>query len=443
MTTGRLLSALTPWLGITGAFFACGCRSKPAPRETPAAPSAQSSARASPTGRCRVASDSAVVGIGKIAEGKRPGIDEDELAAAMPFSVELGDARAAGDRFAVGGLESRSGTAHAIAAILDEDGGGRTVELGRVFGDVDPPVLAPHRGRWLGAIAERDAAGVRLRLVRLDPPFAAADVRRGAEITGLLRHAPGFALESSEDGVLLAWTTQEKGAYALATAALDPAAIAPKQVHRRAFSADVEIESPRLAPRPGGYFLAYLVRQATASTVPVSPEEGADIVGEGPTRVEILPIDAKGVAVSSPKRVTRAGARVLAFDLLPVGRGGALVVYRDDSGGPGLEQPNVETVLMNADGTTRSGTWNVGSGVGLPAVLVDRYATAEAPKGWIVVQGESEARAAPLPADPLAPLELAPEPAFAGAEAVALLGRRVLRARTRGTRVELEVLACF
>jgi len=443
MTTGRFLSVQPPWIGIVCALVACACRSKSAPNETRAAPSAEPSARVAALGRCRAASDSAVVGLGAAGPGKPAAIDDDELAEVLPFSIELGDARAADDRFAVGGLESRSGTMHAVAAIVERDGGGRTVELGRVVGEVDPPMLVPHRGRWLGAIAEGDSAGVRLRLVRLDPPFAPADVRRGAEVTGLLRHAPGFSLESSEDGVLLAWTTQDEKASVLATAAIDPESIAPQKIERRAFAADVDVESPRLAPRPGGYFLAYLVREGAPSAAPAALDDAeADVVGEGATRVEVVPLDTKGAAVAAPKRVTRTGARVLAFDLLPVPNGGALVVYRDDAGGAGLDRPNVEAVLVDAEGSTRSGTWHVGSGVGLPTVLVDRYGRPAAPRGWVFVPGESETRAALLGADPVGALDFAPEPALAGAEAMALLGRHLLRARRRGTRVELDVVAC-
>ena len=377
--------------------------------------------------------------------------DEEDRDVELPFAVELGAARADTARFAVGGLESQRGQSHAFVALASTDGSsGQRIELGRVFGDVEPPAVLPHGNGFLALVADSDASGAVLRLVALDAPFDEKSLRRGAEIIGVRRDASDFSFEAQGSEGLVAFTKLEKGHGSIALARVDlehltlKGAILPAPV-----SGAGETESPRLVKRPGGYLLTFILRGAAtppkaALGKPSEYDAGLveqGLVDEGPTAIEIVPLGPNGAATASPERVTKAGAHVLAFDVAPTAEGGALVVYRDDREGPGLARSSVEAVLVRPDGSTASRSWDLGETAGLPSLLVDPAAGGK-PWAWVYVPGEAESRVAALGADPLELGELHSAPELAGAELLAASSGRLLSARTRGGQRILSSLTC-
>lgn len=375
--------------------------------------------------------------------------DEDDQEVELPFSVDLGAARASADRFGVGGIQTRAGASYAFIALVDaKGGGGQSLEFGRVFGEVDPPAVVPHGDRWLAVVADHDASSVVLRLFALAAPFDAASLRRGAELGSARRDAAEFALESSGNGALLAFTKLEKGRGFIQLGNVDVEKLtlegSPITVQS---SGEGEAESPRLARRAGGYFLAYIVRGAAPRPKVVPRKQELDggvenLLDEGPTAIEVVPLDAKGVAVGAPRRATPAGARVIAFDLAPAPDGGALLLYRDDRDGPGLDRSSAEAVHLRADGSLATRTWEVGESAGLPALLVDQAPPVARPWAWLFASSERAARLAALASDALGLGELAAEPRLSGAEVLAASGGRLLLGRARGGQRDLSVVEC-
>ncbi|MGC4086482.1 MAG: hypothetical protein QM756_01035 [Polyangiaceae bacterium] len=442
-----------------------GCRKKtpavqpsgPAAGSASAAPSslASADAPAPPALACRELANGPAFTLGTPpARNPRPDDDEDEddRNVEQPFAVELGSARAEHGQFAVAGLESQRGQNHAFVALLSADAQSHSrVELGRVFGDVEPPALVPHGNGWLALVADSDAGGVVLRLFAVESPFDDKSVRRGGEVSGVRRDACDFSFESSGGEGLVAFTKLEKGHGSIALARFDLEKLTLKGGAVAAPNAGSgEAESPRLVKRPNGYFLAWIVRGAAgppkaALGRPSDYDAGLldqGLVDEGPTAIEIVPLSATGAATATPQRVTPAGAHVLAFDITATPDGGALLVYRDDREGPGLERAGAEAVLVRPDGSTASRSWDLGETAGLPSLLADAAGPPKKPWAWLHAPSELDSRVAPLAESALEFAELRSAPELAGAELLAASSGRFLGVRTRGGQRALSVIEC-
>jgi hypothetical protein len=442
-----VLAQLLPLVVAAGA--AAACKSKPNPAsggsaESAGAPGKESTCRAIRTG-------SAVV-LGTKTEKSAPsreGDEEEEPAVDLPFSVELGEARAGEKQFVVPAIENRSGANFAVLAVVDAvTGSGNVLELGRVYGDVDPPVVAPFGERFLIAVPDGDVAALRLRLMLLSPPYTAKELRRGPEVTGVRRDAPAYALGVSGNRALLVFNALEKERGRLALAPIDANELAlGTRPTRLAAPGTAEAEGPRLAARPSGHYLAYLARAPAKERRPLReidrPDAGPseELIEEGPSALEIVPLDAQGVAVAAPLRLTPAGAHVLAFDVAPLRDGQALVVYRA-ARGPGLDQEEAQAVLVRADGTFEPRAWNVGESAGVPSLLVDPAPALPARSGWVAIADESASKLAAIGADPLALGELASDPELSASELLSVRGGRFLAAIADGTRRTLVLVDC-
>ena len=382
-------------------------------------------------------------------ERPKPAGEDDEEVEELPYSVELGNARARGERFAVAGLENRRGATFAFAAFVARDGTGRSTELLRVFGDSEPPELAPVAEGWLVLAPSSDAGSATLRVMRVDPPFSERDVRRGEELSGVRRDVSGFAIESLGARALAAFGKLEKKQGRIALAVIDPdklTALGPPRLLE--LPPGLEGESPKLAARPGGYYLGFIGRRAQPLHKPLAANTGGEsnadepVVDSGPTGLFLLPLDEQGVPQSAPRELTPEGAHVTAFELERWGESQALLVYRDDPEGPGRDRPTVEAALVSLDGSVARRTWELPDSSGLPSLFVDPAPEKGAPPGWMVVHGDSDTRLGPLAADPLTPPALIADPTLGNTEPAAVLGGRLLRARSRGTRVELDLVSC-
>jgi hypothetical protein len=286
-----------------------------------------------------------------------------------------------------------------------------------------------------------------LKLHDVPNPFDLKSVRRGQEIVGVRRDAPGFALGVADSNALIVWTKLEKGKGRLGLARVDLGSLTLSEGPRTLPVGDGEPESPRLVRRPGGYFLAWIARAPAQKPGPGQSQIGdagrsLGILEEGPSAIELVPLDASGREVMSIRRVTPPSAHVTAFDMVLAPGGAALLVYRDDRNAPGVDGPAVEAVLVRPDGSTASNTWELGESVGLPSVLADSAPRPKGPWAWVFVEGERDARVGALTGDPLLLGELVRDERLAGVELLAASKGRILQTRSRGTTRELGLLAC-
>lgn len=379
--------------------------------------------------------------LGRQTERPRPAEgEEDEQALELPFSVELGAAQTGARAFAVPAIENRKGANFAVLATMDAiSGQGSVLELGRVYGDVEPPVVAPFGEHLLLAVPEGTGLDLSLRLVLVKPPYAVGDVRRGVELTGVRRDDPAYSLAVREKVGVLAYNTLVSGQGRIAVTRIDPFEVSLRGAPAL-LPGSSDVSGPRLVVRTSGFYLAYLARPAAPLTPGASPESEDPGPDTGASALEIMMLDEQGAPSRKPLRVSPPGAKVLAFELAPFAGDSALLVYRD-ARGLGLEQEGAQAILVRPDGTFERRRWEVGESSGVPSLLMDP-ASASRRRGFVALAGEGDTKLAPIGADPLALGTLAADPGLAHAEPLAVRGNRFLSGTVHGTERRLAILDC-
>ncbi|HEY2515447.1 MAG TPA: hypothetical protein VGI39_31485 [Polyangiaceae bacterium] len=304
-------------------------------------------------------------------------------------SILLGDATPAGGDVLVGAVRTAGGEARASLVRVSGDVA-RADELlvahggVAVVSDAPPPKPLAHGDAVYAAYvtrAGRDAGGATQRLVALDRLAPGAPTR----IASFAEHADeslAFDAAVAEDGarVALAWD-EDTGAKSVIRVAIVPlsgggvdAAAAVRTVSGDASDAD----SPRVVPRAGGgWWLAWTARRpegggeldASRASAP-GAKSGAELESPGEVRtyvwVEALALDADGVPVGTPRRVTSQTGHVVSIDPWPRATKDALPLLaldeteeRADVGG---------RVLRVTAGTGGSEAVTVASGAGRGAI---------------------------------------------------------------------------
>lgn len=444
----RLATGAVVGLVVVGGV-SCRSKSKSAAAGGPAG-SASAAVAAS---YCRRPAGDSVVLLGSstaraVVDEREESENEEDVLAERPFSVELGEARAGEGAFAVPAIETRGSSSFAILALVDASSGeARVADLGRVFGDVDPPIVTPVRDRWLVAVPNSDAGGITLRLAVLSAPYGASDIQRGPEVTSVRRDLSSAALLVRDDRGLLVWNTLEKGQARLAAVQVAPNG--PKLIGEPRIlpaAALTETEGPRLARSPSGYYLGYLSHTQIKDRRPLRADDAdsgvpENLVEGSLSSIEILPLDESGAPSGAALTVTPARTQVLAFDLAPLGDGSVIVTYRE-ARGPGLDRPTVQVVRVRADGTLERSQWDVGESAGLPTLLVDPAPPSAETWASLAILDERRTSLASIAPDTLVLGELRADKVLGSAEPLALRAGRYLTALPRGTQRELALLEC-
>lgn len=401
--------------------------------------------------RCRELPQSAPFRIGEVAPSRtradevEDGGPDDEDEVPDPFAVELGPARADAEGFIVGALRSLKGQSHAFVALVVPDASaGRWLDLGAVHGDPDPPLVAVHAADLLVVTPDTDAGGGMLKIAVVRDARSAPQLHWGAEVSGVRRDST-FALEVSGNHALLAYAAEVAGKIRVYGALLDPQAPAQKLTPEPLSAAGADVDSPRLALRPGGYWLAVARALDTPKPKPkpkpsdssTDLAEGDALLDIGARRIELTQLDARGKAVSSALVVTTPGARPMSFDLAAAADGSAYVSFRGDDSTPGADAGALELVHVKPDGSFEkvalSGEL---SGTGTPSLLVDG---SDPKRIWLSAAGEQGKTTFGLIQD--RPL-LSPDPLVRGAELIAARDGRLLVARSKGTAADLSLIEC-
>ena len=413
------------------------------------APSASSSAGPVLT-RCHETGNSGFT-IGEAAPSRAPaddddlgGPDEDDEVPA-PFSVELGPARPDSAGFVLSALRSTKGQAHALIGLLSADSSsGKIVDLGAVRGDPDPPQFALHGADVLVVAADTDAGGSMLKVGMVRELRDAATISWGPEITGVRRDST-FALEVAGDRALVAYAAEVAGKIRVYGVLVDPANLQSKLTPEPLSAPGADVDSPRLALRKGGYWLAVArsldapkKQKKRASDAGSELEEDSDsLLDIGTRRIELTKLDGRGKPVSSALVVTAPGARPMTFDLTAAADGGVYVGFREDDSTPGADGGALDLVHVMPDGTFRklelSGDAN---GSGTPSLLVD---ASDPARVWLTAASENGATWFGRVTEHTA---LAADGVVRGADLIALRDNRFLLARSKSTAAELSVVQC-
>jgi hypothetical protein len=446
-----VLGALVAAVCVTSA-----CRaSKPHGRPSPSAilvPEAQRK------GRCVANDPSAVFTVGDVGgpsaafEGIEDGSAPDDQPQDVPFSVEVGQALAYPSGFAVAALKSSARSTQAVVALVDTQvASGRSIDLGSVHGAAPPPRLAVGPRGIVVAVADSDASGGTVRLGAIQDPARAAKVSWGREPEEGWDTSGTFDVGCNDSHGLLAWEEAARGSACsrINSVHFDPDTLAPSKaavVSTRGASA----EAPRIVSRPGGFWLAWISRPGCVEGRAVrgrggqstDDEHGAALV-LGAGALEVVRMGSRGERSGEPVRVTTPQAHVIAYDIVALPDGGALLVFRDDAASPGAERGLVRLARVGADGTVeRTELEDEAIGAGVPSLLVDAQ-SAGGPLVWLALEGLSEgtrlARLSPSGAL-LGGLEA--EPAVGGGDVLSAQRDRLLVGMPRGRAVELSIIKC-
>jgi hypothetical protein len=355
------------------------------------------------------------------------------------------------------------------------------IELTRLDGDVPPPRLAAD-GDELLVTAEDTAEGAyRVRVARLSWAVLAGagappqlDWREGPRLTRDESNAYDFA--AGQGLAVFAWDDWPKGAshgrvYVLGVPR-DGAAGAAEALSGE----DVDAEEPRLVPRPGGYWLSWLVATTAAARErvydpgerePAAPGAGgraAAAQGEGaggarlPSSggtpygargIEVLALDSAGKPAGKVRRIRTDAARVVGHDLTTNAAGNAWLVWRQDAPSPSAAGGRVFMAEVQASGPGEPllvREEDVGSGapswLGAGTLAAGTGALGSAAR-WLTFPDQRD-RTLLLPIDvPLAPPEpMALAPGLQGAAALTSGAGQLLFALPRGRALELFIADC-
>ncbi len=433
-----LIGVLSAALAIA---LAVGCRSKQRSRAVPAEKSsAVASASAvpeRPAGRCRELAPGPAVRLGEPARAPSNGDDDDEAAddSTLPFAPEIGQAVALPGWFAASAQRSAGGGTEDVIALVPDDGKpGRIVSLGRVYGDVDPAVLAA-RGAKLGVgVLDSDAKGTTLKLFLLGVTSDAP--RPLGELTDVEQDA-GVAAAYGPRGPLFVLGRRRVGKpTSLASVQVNEGAPRPLGINE--LEGTQAAESPVLALRPGGYWLAYVVERGVPDAG--APADGDRLVAIGARTVLALLLDADGKPTGRPLAVSAPDAHATGFAAAAQPDGSLALAFREDDATPGVDRGDIELARVALDGSiTRGRIDDEDIGTGLPSLFADEAAG----HTWLGVHSARDAvRFGTLAPSALAVQGLATDPALGRSELVAAGAGRVLEARFRGGALELGVLAC-
>ena len=432
------------WLAILGLSLGCACSKRDASGAPPeAGASASVQGRATPAARCRSATPGARFNLGVSARAPDAGPDGEDDDEFLPFSIELGRAAATDGGFAVGALRSESEGMHALVLLVSPlADGGRSVDLGRVYGDVEPPVLAARGSTVLLSVSDSNPQGRRLSLVKLEASRPDGVVRGGE-----LEPGRGFQVHDIEIGpsrALVVWDQQasKQGPSGIWGASVELSTLVPGEPRRIGGEA-LAAESPRLVRRPGGFWLVFVEHtrgsSADAGVVgrPAREEQSELLVDLGSQSLGVLGLDEQGNPSGSKLAITEPNAHVLSFDVAPTVPGGLVLAWRDDPSGPGAERGQVHGAIVGPDGSVSKHLVDADEvGAGTPSLV-------PGDRPWLALGGLGEATRlarVDVGARTVEPPLL--ETALRGSDVLAASGTRLLLAHPRGMGVEFSVADC-
>ncbi|WP_235879773.1 hypothetical protein [Polyangium aurulentum] len=363
--------------------------------------------------------------------GAIEGEAEEEFDELSPFAVELGRGAAYAGGFAVGALRDGEGGSLAMVATVGPDGrGGKLVRLGRSRGDYDAPTVTGHGASVLAAMLEPNAGGRAIRVAKV----TGEAVAWGPELAEGRDESLAVDLAASTTSAIVVWDDVSKDGKRsmVMLASFDTETMRSIGEARPVSPPKQDAEAPRLAARPGGYWLAY----AALGGASAPKDEDTGRVGEAINArwVEIVPLDEGGRAVSLPRAVTPKDGHALAFDLEPSEDGGVIVAWRDDDTPSGSSGGRVMSVGVRL------------SGLGEPRLLTEEGSATGVPDlmpGWLSLSSLSGAtRIAPMTPRGEIAGELLPEPLLGNGEVLAATREGILVARPAGKAMKLSVMRC-
>lgn len=373
------------------------------------------------------------------AGGGDPGEQPDQRFS--PFAVVLGPGIAHGQGFAVGlKRDTADGAAAEVALVDGSTGKGRLVRLGRSRGDVEAPLVVGAGDGLIAAMLEPNASGFSLQLATI----TGDEAKWRAELPQANDESLAFDVAYGEASVVAAWDAVsrdgERSQIVLVT--LDRGGLSVTESDRVVSPEKVDAELPRVVPRAGGFWLAYVAR----STMTLPPRPSDEQLDIDPKReryaaemiekswLEVLPLDPTGTPAGPARAITPRKGHVQAFDVARGTGDGLLVAWRDDDTPSGSQGGQVRLIAVNAGGAEQPVVVaDEDVGLGVPSLL----------PGWVAIaSARGESRLAPIDESGRLLGTLRTEKPLGVGQLLAARDQSLLLARPDGTAVELTLVHC-
>jgi hypothetical protein len=449
-------------LAIALAICVMGTGCKRRPNEASPAASASNvepSARA-PMARCQARSDGVFV-IGEKTPLPAPDAGDDDAGGdepGLPFAVEVGRAVAIEKDFGVGALSTKAGVTRALVAVVNgESMTGRTLDLGPVKGDVDPPELASRGGELIALVHDNDANGAVLRLAKLLPGNG---ITWGTQVAEGKDQSRVADIEIGKDRGVVVWDSFDKAHKHSVVHAytFSPSDIANVTRPRQLSAEGRDAEAPRIVKRPGGFWVAWVEHAidprapkpkplvappASASASARAPDEPV-MVGLGQRTLTAQPLDENAVPSGPVVDVSGAASHVVVFDIAAAPDGGLIAAWRDDDPAAGAEENRVKLVRVRPDKSTQQHQLeDENLGVGAPLLLMDDKPADPDDRTWISLESINDSsRIASLTEQAELADALETDVLFGNGDPLVVSQGRMLVALPKGLAIELRLLGC-
>jgi len=410
---GGTRDAVDRWFALIGALvlaISAGCnRSKSASGSAPDQRSTEARAdggdlsalESKPALLCSAPKDGSVFTLGTDMGGE----DEDDSGVDIPFGINVGQAMGFDYGFAVAAIDGRAGKSHAMLAVFGQDGqNGKKLDLGRVYGDADPPHLAGDSRNLVIALADMDAAGKTLRLLRVDDPSGAAKVTKGEEISVAEDFATTFSVAATGNHGIVAWEQTDRktglGQVVFSHFLVQRLSLAKKPTVASNPKADAE--APQVLARKGGFWLGWIrsvesksvERNARTSQGKSNASEDKSSLSQEPVlpavdlglrEIYVSTLDAEGTTVSKALRVTDGPCHAVTYEMGELDDSSLILSWRDDDTSPGVESQVLHVTRVGLDGhIERFRIEDESIGVGEPQLLVDPMAEPQ-DRAWLAI----------------------------------------------------------
>lgn len=405
--------------------------------------------------------------------------DEPQLVQDLPFAVTLGNAVAHPHGYLVTAIDAREGGSHAVLAWLDRDvSRGTLLDLGRVYGDAEPPRVIARGDDGFFVASDTDASGKLYRYgwIRGLPSQPRVDWLSSFEQA--IDGSPAYALAGSDDSIVVTWDELDRETHRsrVLWATLDKSghpsstSVAPPNQRKsernshggvQSTSREIDAEAPQIVAVASGYWLSYIAgegqapatnkltpsatepRAATSATV----DDEARVVDLGRRGIWLIPLDSHGQVKSKHFLATPRGARVVTYDVEATDEGGVIVAYRDGDATPGVEAQTIDLVRIRADGSLeRHRIDDERVGAGMPLLLPDNESGVKASDGhsvWVsFASNTGETKLAELAPVAAPTLEVVEEMNLAAVDLLLRRGNSLLVARHRARLVSFERMDC-
>ncbi|AKV00931.1 hypothetical protein AKJ09_07594 [Labilithrix luteola] len=263
--------------------------------------------------------------------------------------VVVGDAVVAGDALFTG-LVRREGTKRAASILRTglDLGSPKFIEIGPALGDDPPPVpygagnavFAAYFARKAVEPSPKAARGVlgtrELRLVRLD---ASSTFKLEGSVVQQADESQAFDVAWTDPSAapLVAWDEDAPlgpGRMLADRGVIKVQALTPGAKPLVASPDTSDAESPRLLPRKGGYWLAWLATKPEVEDAG-APSKATTDEGPGERRafrwLELVTLDAKGETTSKVRRISSEKGRAASFELSKGAAEELVVVLQDEA----------------------------------------------------------------------------------------------------------------